>query len=211
MRVLIRLLVFLIFLSGLAAVIYFYFPQVWGDFLVPYHYREDFLSAWSDQQGKGCDMPRHLPVAVGFVESGLNPSAVSRAGARGVMQLIPGTGAGLAAKRGITNFTLDSLHDPAVNIHLGTDYLCSLLAASNNDLTMALARYNFGPRAASRDAWPRETHGFVRKVKSVLEAYNALYGPNDEGPARPFVANQPVSFLASISVRNLINVLIFNP
>jgi len=205
MRRLVTVLIFLVFLSVGGALFIFYFPQVWGEALFPYPYREMFVDAWQKQQDKGCNMPRHLPVAVGYVESGHNPQAVSHAGARGIMQLVPATAVGLAKKRGLSDFKVSQLGDAQINILLGTDYLCSVILAAQGDFDEALARYNLGGRAENRALWPRETQGFVRKVKGVLEAYNRIYGPNDEGPIKPFVVEKPKSFLSIISVTNLFN------
>lgn len=75
--------------------------------------------------------------AVIHTESRYNPNAVSRVGARGLMQLMPRTAAGL----GVTNS-----FDPEQNIMGGTRYLRRGLDICQNDLSCTLARYNGGPR-----------------------------------------------------------------
>lgn len=77
----------------------------------------------------------HLVAAVIVRESKGNPTAGSSAGARGLMQLMPGT----AAEMGVTNIL-----DPEQNIMGGTKYLAKQLATFK-DVKLALAAYNAGP------------------------------------------------------------------
>jgi soluble lytic murein transglycosylase-like protein len=99
-----------------------------------------------------------LVKAVIRTESGWNPRAVSRKGAIGLMQLIPGT----AQRYGVGN-----PYDPAQNVEGGTMYLRALLDRYNGDLTRSLAAYNAGERAVdeSRGVPPiPETRRYVQKV-----------------------------------------------
>lgn len=97
--------------------------------------------------------------AVIRAESAYNPTAVSRAGAQGLMQLMPGT----AARYGVR----DSF-DPAENIRGGSAYLRDLLDMFGQDVKLALAGYNAGEGAVikhGRQIPPyAETQDYVRKV-----------------------------------------------
>jgi hypothetical protein len=91
-------------------------------------------------------------------ESGGNTHAVSRTGARGLMQLMPGT----AAELGVH----DSFQ-PDQNVRGGTTYLDSLLTRYHDQLALALAAYNAGPQAVDKyHGIPpyRETKAYVARV-----------------------------------------------
>jgi soluble lytic murein transglycosylase-like protein len=99
-----------------------------------------------------------LVKAVINTESGWNSTAVSRKGAMGLMQLIPGT-----AER----FGVGNPYDPVQNIEGGTTYLRSLLDRYNGDLSKSLAAYNAGEGAVDRSGgvpWYPETRRYVQKV-----------------------------------------------
>jgi hypothetical protein len=100
--------------------------------------------------------------AVIQVESGGNPQAVSRAGAQGLMQLMPAT----AAEMGVEN-----PFDPVQNIHAGTRYLRRLLDRYQGDRRLALAAYNWGMGNVEKrpEAMPGETRNFIRKVESRVQ------------------------------------------
>jgi|GraSoi2013_115cm_1033766.scaffolds.fasta_scaffold24119_2 hypothetical protein len=91
-------------------------------------------------------------------ESGFNVRAVSRKGAQGLMQLMPGT----ASKLGVPN-----AFDPEANVEGGTKYLRELLERYNFDLVKALAAYNAGPvRVEQYGGVPPyyETRAYVARI-----------------------------------------------
>ncbi len=99
-----------------------------------------------------------LALAVATAESGLEPQAVSPAGAVGVMQLMPDT----ARSLGVQN-----IFDPKENIDGGIRYLRQLLNTFDGDTTKALAAYNAGPEAVKRYCGVppyAETREYVDKV-----------------------------------------------
>lgn len=104
--------------------------------------------------------------AVAEVESGFNPGAVSRKGARGLMQLMPAT----AAAYGVTD-----AHDVQQNLVAGTHYLKDLIALNQGNLSLALAAYNAGPAsvARSRQRIPpfAETMLYVPRVLAKMTEY----------------------------------------
>ncbi len=94
----------------------------------------------------GYHLDRCLVLAFARVESRFQPKAVSTAGARGVMQLMPGTAQlvdGAMPEKG-------RLNDPAYNLGLGERYLQSLIDQTNGNLFQLAAAYNAGPNAVAR-------------------------------------------------------------
>ena len=118
--------------------------------------------------------------AVAWVESRHRPEAVSPAGARGLMQVMPQT----AARFGVQSES--HLHDPALNVAAGAAYLKWLQGEFGNDLSLVLAAYNAGEGAVRRHGsrvppYP-ETTAYVR---DVLAAYRELSaGRAPEGARR---------------------------
>jgi soluble lytic murein transglycosylase-like protein len=108
--------------------------------------------------GRKHNLDVDLLASVVKAESGGNAVAVSRAGARGLMQLMPATAEELGVK--------DSF-EPEQNVSGGTAYLDALLTSYHNNLALALAAYNAGPAAVAkyRGIPPyRETRAYVARV-----------------------------------------------
>lgn len=104
--------------------------------------------------------------AVIKAESNFNPHAVSHAGARGLMQLMPATARSLG---------VDDSFDPEQNVMAGTRFLKDMLQRYNGDVDSALAAYNWGPGNVDRrpDRLPRETRDYLVRVKQLYNTYNS--------------------------------------
>jgi soluble lytic murein transglycosylase-like protein len=115
--------------------------------------------------GQKYGVDQSLIKAVIQVESGGYPLAVSKAGARGLMQLMPGT----AADLGVTN-----PFDPAQNIMGGTRYLRNLLDRYRGDVKLALAAYNWGMGNLEKrpESMPRETKNYISQVENYYRNYS---------------------------------------
>jgi soluble lytic murein transglycosylase-like protein len=107
----------------------------------------------------------HLVRAVIQQESGFNPNARSVKGAMGLMQLMPAT----AAELGVSN-----PYSPSENIRGGVAYLKGLLVKFEQNIELALAAYNAGPRAVTKYGGTvppyRETKNYVTRIKSAVDA-----------------------------------------
>lgn len=98
-------------------------------------------------------------------ESGFNPGAISRKGAKGLMQLMPET----ASRLNVSN-----IFNPRENIEGGVRYFKYLLSLFDNDIRLSLAAYNAGENLVGelRSIPPyRETVDYVRKVLSYYQSY----------------------------------------
>jgi soluble lytic murein transglycosylase len=120
-------------------------------------------------------------------ESVFDPNARSAADARGLMQVLPGTGASVAAKLGLPWGGGNSLYDADTNIALGTGYLRQLLDRYGGKPYQVIAGYNAGPAPMSRwvsqrpdleaDFWIetinyKETRDYVARVLSFSTVYD---------------------------------------
>lgn len=124
-----------------------------------------------DAAAKSHGVDQALVHAVISAESGYNPRAVSRSGARGLMQLMPDT----ARRYGVTD-----VFDPADNVRGGVKYLKDLLALFGGDMRLALAGYNAGEnaviRAGNRIPNYPETQSYVPKVIDFYHRFLARKG-----------------------------------
>ena len=122
-------------------------------------------------------------------ESNFNPMATSPVGARGLMQLMPDVGKGLAASKGIGPWDPDLLYQPAINIKLGTAHLRGLVR-KYPEVVKVLSAYNAGESrvekwssktgAADPEIFTEripfvETRDYVRIVLRNRAYYQALY------------------------------------
>lgn len=103
--------------------------------------------------------------AVIMAESGYNPKAVSRRGAQGLMQLMPGTAKWLG---------VHDAFDPVLNIDGGVRYLRRLLDRFEGDVQLALAAYNAGSRYVRKYGGVppfKATHSYIKKVMKYRKKY----------------------------------------
>ena len=98
-------------------------------------------------------VPPLLLLALVRQESAFNPEAGSPAGALGLTQVIPPTGAQIAASLEV-RWHPDLLYEPASSLRFGAHYLATQLELFEGDLLAALAAYNAGPTAGRTLVWP---------------------------------------------------------
>jgi soluble lytic murein transglycosylase len=107
-----------------------------------------------------------LVASVVLEESAFNPLAVSRVGARGLLQVMPATGEELARRMGVRNFRSDRLFEPALNLRLGCVYLRDQVDRLGS-LPVALAAYNAGGTRAARWSLPTDSRDPERYVERI--------------------------------------------
>jgi soluble lytic murein transglycosylase-like protein len=121
-------------------------------------YYDDVIADHAQLNGLRVDLVR----AVVQVESGFNAYAQSPKGAKGLMQLMPGT---------MKEFGVVNPYNPVENIRAGTAYLRQLLNRYDNNEQLALAAYNAGPKAVDKygETVPpyRETRNYVAKIDKI--------------------------------------------
>lgn len=126
----------------------------------------------------------HVPVelicGVILQESGGNPRAVSRTGAKGLMQLMPQT----ASRMGVQN-----VHDPAQNIDGGTRYLRFLLDRFHGNIELTLAGYNAGEKAVEQSGNKvppyRETRAYIPNVLGYTQSMINIFVAEQDVPLPP--------------------------
>ncbi|HEX8185272.1 MAG TPA: transglycosylase SLT domain-containing protein, partial [Blastocatellia bacterium] len=130
-------------------------------------------------------------IAAGLIrqESVFNPNAISRVGARGLMQVMPATGQQISRRQGIGTITAADLYNPTINIKLGMSYLAQMLGQFGR-IEYAAAAYNAGPSRARAwmaerggldiEEWVEsipftETRGYVQGVLRYAANYRRFY------------------------------------
>jgi len=152
-------------------------------YYMPLGYKEYVL-----KYAKRFNLPPALPFAIILHESGYRAQVVSPAYAVGLMQVLPQTGAEIAAALG-EPYDEDSLYDPETNVRFGCWYLRHLLDELGGEPAYAIAAYNAGPKAVGK--WLRnkrggpqtefvaevtyqETNRYVRRVLTSMKKYEVL-------------------------------------
>lgn len=152
----------------------------------PFPYRELVR-----REAEEWDLDPLVMAAIIRQESAFKADIVSQAGAVGLMQVMPLTGAELARTHGPRGFRPANLTAPEVSLHLGAAFFVEMSARYDGDLPLVLSAYNAGPTRANR--WRRypeasdplrfteripivETRGYVKNVRRNLGLYRVLYG-----------------------------------
>lgn len=147
--------------------------------------------SWVNPYAQNQNLDPALLSAVILEESRFNPQALSVAGARGLMQILPRTGQQIARQLRLQPFSERLLFEPEMNLRLGSWYLSHLLQEFGGKEVLALAAYNAGPQAVRE--WVtqknplredefienipyRETRNYVIRVLSSARVYRVLYG-----------------------------------
>jgi len=134
-------------------------------------------------------VPPELLAALVRQESWWDPRATSRAGARGLMQLMPATAREVARRAG-EPYSRERLYDPVVSLRLGSRFLADQLRRQDGEVRFALAAYNAGPArmkawrsrafAADEDRFVEgipfdETRQYVRNILVGIRLYRGLH------------------------------------
>jgi soluble lytic murein transglycosylase len=162
-------------------------PRPIWELFYPLHYWEH-VTRYSQER----ELDPYLVAALIRQESTFNPRVRSRAGARGLMQILPSTGRVLARQEK-RRYNASELYDPEVNIRYGTRYLKEVLGSFSGRVDYALASYNAGPHRVRR--WTGmdlsipsevfieeipfdETRDYVKFVLRNEMLYRRLYQPS---------------------------------
>lgn len=160
-------------------------PRRFWELFYPLSWKSELRTAAASA---GLDAP--LVAAVVREESSFFPRARSRAGARGLMQIMPQTARSLLLRRGVVGGTSEVLDEPGPNLEIGAQLLAGFLREFG-DPRLGLAAYNAGP-ARVREWWRArrsddletfveqipfaETRHFVKRVLVSWEEYRRIYG-----------------------------------
>jgi soluble lytic murein transglycosylase len=155
--------------------------------IYPYPYR-----AIIEAEARGKKLDPFLVAGLTRQESTFSAEIVSPVGARGLMQVMPETGRGLAMGAGIRDWSSDLLFNPEINVHLGVRYLASQMREYDGRLPYVFSAYNAGPARVER--WKRfpeagrdselfteripfdETRDYVKSLTRNISLYRGLYG-----------------------------------
>ncbi|MEE3234310.1 MAG: transglycosylase SLT domain-containing protein [Candidatus Latescibacterota bacterium] len=158
--------------------------------IYPKYYFEQILNSAEE-----AEVDPYLVLSVIRQESRFNKKAISRVGARGLMQIMPQTGKTLAGNLGINDFQRSNLFDPGLSIRFGAFFLGNQIKyfkesmASHMSFELSLAAYNAGPHNARNwlERFPytdvdsfieripfKETRLYIKLVLKNYEIYKAL-------------------------------------
>ncbi|HLM69521.1 MAG TPA: lytic transglycosylase domain-containing protein, partial [Longimicrobium sp.] len=141
-------------------------------------------------EGRARGLEPALVAAMIRQESWFNATAVSGPGARGLMQVMPETGRGVASALGIRDWSADLLFNPEINVALGTRFLADQMRAYDGSLPSVFAAYNAGPgRIRTWSRFPEyrdeelfteripftETRDYVKILTRNMALYRGLY------------------------------------
>lgn len=132
------------------------------------------------EAAKKHDIDPNLIKAVIKKESSFDPKLVSRAGAKGLMQLTPVT---IKELKRLFKYEIKDPFDPRQNIEGGTKYLAYLLRKYNGNLELALAAYNAGPGKVNKfKGIPpfKETQNYVKLIKQYYQEYKHIINNRQE-------------------------------
>ncbi|MEG0580487.1 MAG: lytic transglycosylase domain-containing protein, partial [Niameybacter sp.] len=146
----------------------------------------NIVETYSDQY----DLDPLFVYSVMKTESGYDPMAISRSGAKGLMQIMDKTGTWGAEECDILNYSNDKLFQPEVNIYIGCWYLARLMKQYEGDHQLVLAAYNAGTGNIAK--WRantlyssdgntlhtipfKETEKYIQKVSFHYAVYRMLY------------------------------------
>lgn len=143
------------------------------------------------EEARARDLDPFMAAALIRQESMFEARITSHVGARGLMQIMPGTGRRLAEASGIEPWDAELLYHPEINVHLGTRYLAQHSANYDGAAPPIFSAYNAGAhRVEWWSKWPEygrddlfteripfaETRGYVRILTRNHALYRALYG-----------------------------------
>jgi soluble lytic murein transglycosylase len=154
--------------------------------LYPFAYRPVI-----EAEARANDLDPFMVAALARQESTFKARISSPVGARGLMQVMPQTGRGLAQGAGIGGWDDELLFQPEINVHLGTRFLAAQMRQYDGNLPRVFSAYNAGPTRVERwRRWPEatdqelwteripfaETRDYVRILRRNIALYRGLYG-----------------------------------